>query len=56
MTAGTPGHMYLEERQAKCLRGQGTAGDHGRGCRAWAAGAIESQSNPRQLEEIHKNH
>lgn len=22
ITAGTPGHMYLEERQAKCLKGK----------------------------------
>jgi len=28
ITAGTPGHMYLEERQAKCLAG-GTEGEGG---------------------------
>lgn len=29
ITAGTPGHMYLEERQAKCLQREGEGEGHG---------------------------
>lgn len=39
ITAGTPGHMYLEERQAKCLQreaeGEGAGPREGRG--VWGA-------------------
>lgn len=43
ITAGTPGHMYLEERQAKCLRreaeGETTGGTPcGKGHGIWVAG------------------